>query len=270
LITACLKGGMGNQMFQYSMGLAQAHRLGVPLQLGTDWYDGQSFRRYSLPLWEGVVQPSIKGVPPSVFEYGEPYDATIDGRVVDGDCISGYWQSEKYFAGIRQELLSIFRPRLPLTRRGLDLLEAIREEGPRSTFLSVRRTDYIGSRHEVPLMEFYPEACGMIARRIQDPHVFVFSDDPGWCKENLRLPYRLTVVDEIDMTTGDHLGREDEDLWMMSRCHNAVLANSSLSWWGAWLSPVPDGSRTVVAPKRWLADGSLESPDRIPERWTRA
>jgi hypothetical protein len=96
-----------------------------------------------------------------------------------------------------------------------------------------------------------------IAERIENPHFFVFSDDQDWA-HSLALPFVTTVVSHSP----------HEDLWLMSKCRHAVLANSSFSWWGAWLGPDKNGG-IVVAPKQWFAQGNEDSADIVPERWTR-
>jgi hypothetical protein len=279
VLTVYLMGGMGNQMFQYAMGLAQARRLGVELQLDTAWFRTQWYRniwhrklprrQYCLSLWRGVSQPLVKGVVPTVQYLGLPYDQSVVDRIKDGDCLKGYWATEKYFQGIRQELLGVFCPKQPRTRRACDLMEKISKEGRRSAFLTVRRGDYLTSDFEVLPMEYYLTACNKVAEHTPDPHFFVFSDDPGWCKNNFSIPYRCTIAEGNDQSTGTHLGREDDDLWLMRSCHHAVLANSTYSWWGAWLSPIPDHDRVVVAPKRWYSNNPQDTRDIVPDRWAK-
>lgn len=279
MLTIYLMGGMGNQMFQYAMGLAQARRLGVDLQLETGWFRTLWYRtllnrnlprrQYSLCLWGGVTQAVVKGVAPTIKYLGLPYNQSVVDKIRDGDCLKGYWATEKYFQEIRQELLRIFYPKQPRTKRASDLIEKISKEEGRSAFLTVRRGDYLTSDFAVLPMEYYLTACRKVAEHTPDPHFFVFSDDTEWCKKNFVIPYRFTVADANDQTTGTHLGREDDDLWLMSSCHHAVLANSTYSWWGAWLSPVPDADRVVVAPKRWYSENRQDSRDIVPDRWLR-
>ena len=244
MITACLMGGLGNQMSQYAACLAQAHRLGTGLRLATGWYGSRPGFRYGLGGWEGVDQEAVDGMPvPTVVEQGPAYDPLLGSRVRDGDCLSGYWQDERYFLGIRGELLGRFIPR-PLAGDALGLAGEIGEEGGRAVALSVRRGGDYRERGIMLPMEYYQRACALVAGKVRDPRFFVFSDDPGWCRDNLQLPYRSSVVDRPDAEAGRH-----EDLWLMSLCHHAVLANSTFSWWGAWLSRTPG---TVVAPEGWF------------------
>jgi hypothetical protein len=190
-------------------------------------------------------------------------------RIKDGTCLGGYWQSEEYFKHIRGEILKRFVPgRIP-TARTTQLLDKIEDLGNRSVFVTVRRTDYVGNKYLALLpINYYWEACRKLNERISNPFFLVFSDDPEWCRKNFHLPYpyRFEVVGENDMTTYAHLGKEDMDLWAMSKCHNAIMANSSFSWWGAWLSQVQDEKRAVIAPKQWFLSGAKYI---VPDRWIR-
>ena len=270
MLTSYLMGGMGNQMFQYAMGLAQARRLGVDLQLEW-WKENETAdvrRRYGLGLWEGVTQPLVSDVPVTVSYLNLNYNQLVIDKIVDGDCIQGYWQTEKYFHHIRNELLQIFKPKSPMTDRSLSLLDEIGKEGNKSVFLAVRRADYVGSGFGALPREYYAQACDIIAEEVCDPHFFVISDDPEWCKSSLSLPYRCTVVEGGDTSTYNHLGREDEEIWAMRNCHHAIIANSSYSWWGAWLSPLRAVDRIVVAPKKWLWNmPEVNTDDVVPDRW---
>lgn len=279
MLTTWLEGGMGNQMFQYAMGLAQARRLGAGLQLDTTWYDEHPWqlgdgrtlpnRQYGLDLWSGMDHPTVKNTVPTVLERIPAFDQTLADGIKDGDCLEGYWQDCRYFREIRHELRDIFFPKQPVSWRLMDLVKSILDAGPKSTSLCVRRGDFVGTPNEIPLGQYYPEACKKVAKATPDPHFFVFSDDPGWCKQNFRIPYRFTVMEGNDQTSLDHLGREDEDMWSMRFCHHAVTINSSFSWWGAWLSPLPVEERVVVAPKRWSLNPAFDFRDIVPEGWTK-
>ena len=269
MITMCIHGGLGNQMFQYAFGRALAKKLGVGLQLDLTYVLKDNIRRYNLPVWAGVKEPTVEGTPVTIREGSYfPYNKNLVDGIKDGDCLSGYWQTEKYFADVREELLSVFVPAQPFTQYTQDLIGRIEEEGHNSTFLTVRRTDYLLPHaikyHGQMTSDYYVKALDEIRKQVPDPHVFVFSDDPEWCKSNFKLPCRFTVVDVVNMTTPTKLGREDEHLWPMSLCHNAIFANSSFSWWGGWMNQDPG---VIVAPKKWFADAPLDTRDIIPERW---
>jgi hypothetical protein len=100
-----------------------------------------------------------------------------------------------------------------------------------------------------------------IAQKIGNPHFFIFGDDPEWARTNLKLPYPNTLVDH------NQADKNYEDLRLMSQCRHNIVANSSFSWWGAWLNPNED--KIVLAPKRWLAKAEANCPDIIPARWVK-
>jgi hypothetical protein len=267
MIVAMLQGGMGNQMFEYAMGLARAKELNTELVLDVTSLLTEPLRIYNLGLWRGVTERIFHNSTPTVWEPEQfKYDPNL--VVKDNDVLLGYWQNEKWFRNIRQELLEIFKPKQRITPRGLETFQKIWDVGNRSTFLSVRRTDYVGSDfHNVLDREYYLEACKLVSRHTPNPHFFVFSDEPEWCRQNFYIPYEFSVVSTPDQTNKNHLGREDEDLWLMSKCKNAVLANSSFSWWGAWLNTEPY-DQMVVAPKKWF-HADIDTSDLNPERWVR-
>jgi len=272
MIVSQLTGGMGNQMFIYAMGLAQARRLNTSLRLDlTTAYEGGRLRRPCLELWEGVKNEIVSQAA-TIGERKATYDQELVDRITPDSCLHGYWQTEKYFINVREELLSIFRPKFPFSPYTASLLQQIAQEGRKSAFLSVRRCEYLTPRnldlYGQMTMEYYLAACKLVADNTPDPHFFVFSDDGEWCKQNFKLPYRFTVVNNCRIThpiTG--LGREDEHIWPMRCCHHAIIPNSSFPWWGAWLSQVPDNDRIVVGPKKWFNNLPADSSDLLPDRW---
>ena len=264
-----LQGGMSNQQFQYAMGYARAKDLGVELLLDTTLLQNDRMRRYSMGLWSGVKETVIQGSRSTVNERQMPYDEELVKNIKDGDVLRGYWQAEGYFKKYRKDLLEIFRPKQMLTDRGFETLKKIITIGQRSAFITIRRTDYLNSDyHGVLDVAYYLEACRIIANHTPDPHFFIFSDEPEWCKKNFQIPYTSEVVGSYDQTNHGHLGREDMDLWLMSRCRHAVMANSSFSWFGAWMSPYDEEDRVVVGPKRWFLNApGVDSSGVVPSRW---
>lgn len=270
-VTTYLMGGCGNQMFQYAAGLALARRLGTSLRFDISRYDNPNeFRVYSLGLFKGITAEAGRGMRGTVIrEQGLPYNPGLFDRAPKECTIYGYWQTEKYFSEIRTKLLDDFWPARSLTPMHLEVEKKIREVGNRSVFLTVRRTDYVGnSFHGLLPKEYYEEAARIIADHVLNPVFFVFSDEPEWCASNFQLsPHQVIISGNFDRTIKGHLGREDAELWLMRSCKHAVMANSSYSWWGAWLNPDPG---LIIAPKNWFGTTSTEDPrDIIPERWLR-
>ena len=108
---------------------------------------------------------------------------------------------------------------------------------------------------------YYAQAVAHIANRVSQPVFFVFSDDHAWAREHLVLSHPVHYVDHNDTAHGY------EDMRLMSLCRHHIIANSSFSWWGAWLNPRPD--KIVVAPQRWFNDYDADTRDLCPEGWVR-
>jgi len=270
MITTMLQGGLGNQMFIYAMGLAVSKRLGVDFQLDLSRLGGNPHRIFNLELFSGVTQPLVYGSKPTVNERSFAYD---DYDIKDGDVLCGYWQCEDYFLNYMPEIFRAFRlknavPQL-FTPHAISQIE---KAGHMSTFIGIRRGDYIAKQdyHGVLPVDYYREALEHIHSTTGEaPKVFVFSDDPEWCKTELVLPYSFEVLGSYAPTVGNLMGREDVDLYLMSMCRHAVIANSSFHWWGAWLGDFKKQPRIVIAPKQWFTDKSVDSSTVTPERWLR-
>jgi hypothetical protein len=269
MITMCVQCGTGNQLFIYATGYALAKKLGVELQLDTTDFFRAKYRGYTLPLFKGITDAQVSDIKPTIRERSMRYSPVVVSQVQDGDCLQGYWQSEKYFAQYKQELLGILQPKYPLTQRGNEILEEIKHAGDSSVMLHIRRGDYVGhSRGELSL-DYYERAIKRICETVKEPTFFVFSDDPGWCRKNLVILHPWILVDPGDKSNIGHIGREDEDLFLMSQCRHAIIANSTFSWWGAWLNPYSGPDRIVVAPQPWFTDPSFDMRDIIPDSWVK-
>ena len=138
--------------------------------------------------------------------------------------------------------------------------------GKLNIILPLRRGDYVSNPetrrvHGVCNLDYYRQCISLITERITNPLFFVFSDDPGWIIEKLRLDYPTTFVIHNDAA------RNYEDLRLMSLCRHHIIANSSFSWWGAWLCTCP--GKIVMAPKRWFKELSRDTRDLLPESWQR-
>ncbi len=273
-VTSYLMGGCANQIFQYATGLALARRLGADLKLDVSWYKTATPnqpRTYSLGLFKGVDARVVHSLWGQIIrEEGFPYKPELFENAPRKCSLVGYWQCEKYFFGLRDELRERLLPREPLPARSMATERAILDAGERSVFVTVRRTDYVGNPYHVVLpMEYYREAAALIAAKVPDPVFFIFSDDPEWCEANFKLPYHTTIAGNFDRTVEDHLGREDAELYLMRLCGHAIMANSSYSWWGAWLGADIKGGM-VIAPKSWFGPAFKEDPrDIVPGRWIR-
>jgi hypothetical protein len=161
---------------------------------------------------------------------------------------------------IETEIRQIFTVKKALNTQTKPFLDQIR--ACNSVSLHVRRGDYvqnpiINQTHGLCSLEYYEKAVQYMAEKLEKPVFFVFSDDILWCKENLKLPFPTVFVE------GNFLNYED--LTLMSACQHQIVANSSFSWWGAWLNNF--AKKIVIAPKKWFNDQEIK--DLIPQTWTR-
>ena len=274
-VTSSLKGGCGNQIFQYAAGLALARRLGVDLRLNISWYDTprehEANRPYALGLFKEVDSPLVRSLPGRIIrEHTHPYNPALLQDAPRKCSLIGFWQCEKYFFNLREELQRRLMPKVALPPFHCALERQIADAGNRSAFLHIRRTDNVGSlNHGLVPMEYYGEAAAIVAARVHDPVFFIFSDEPEWCSTNLHLPYRMIIAEDSSEKAEGPFGREDAVLWLMGRCSHAITANSSFSWWGAWMGADANGG-LVIAPKSWVGPASTCDPrDIVPTRWVR-
>jgi hypothetical protein len=175
----------------------------------------------------------------------------------------GYWQTERYFAWNRKRLLQdlVLLPGMTADAGWLQKIGACN-----SVSLHVRRGDYVSNAtaaqyHGTCDIPYYQHAIATLQRQHPDIEVFVFSDEPNWAADHLRLRVPTHIVDANSPEHG-YL-----DLELMRQCRHHVLANSSFSWWGAWLCE--HLGQVVHSPVRWFANGGIDASDIIPPRWHR-
>lgn len=277
MITVKLQGGLGNQLFQYATARALAEHKGTRLGFDVTSFESCSVgRRYSLGLFRGIPGLVLSGHSPGkvIRERSLRFDPQLRARVGRNSTIEGYFQCERYFHHMREELANELIPAQPVNAHFTETTRHIRDAGERSVFMTVRRTDYVGSNfHGLLGPEYYRAALATLQDEVGALRVFVFSDDPEWCRANLGgwlgETTVWTVAGNFDRTTRDHMGREDLELMLMRYCRHAVCANSSYSWWGAWLgADLYEGK--VIAPKQWFGpEGPNGDHDIVPERWIR-
>jgi hypothetical protein len=246
-IVVIFRGGLGNQMFQRAFGLALTTR-GYKVCYNEGWC-----REYSLNYFENLSFGSV--VDPMISEENLPYKVEYLSPT-SPSTMMGYWQTEKYFKGLEGQLRQIFKFKPPRsTSPVIQLLTEVQKLN--STFIHVRRQDYIGLQHYHGMqpLDYYKKGIDLIREAHPDAKIFVFSDDRPWCREN--FPSDFFVVDGTN---------KFEDLHLMSLCQHAIIVNSSFSWWGAWLGDNRPG-RMVIAPEKWFATPERDSRDIIPERW---
>ncbi len=285
-----LKGGLGNQMFQYAAGRRLARLHGVPLKLDLSWFDalsGVTPRSYALNPFsidaETATDQEIARLyqPPAdrirsflnlinpcyrkthIRGQNSSFDPAIL-RLFDNVSLDGYWQSEKYFSDIAPVIRSDFMVREE--PEGLNWEFASIIKGCNAISIHIRRGDYvtdakIAAKHGTCSSDYLLKGVELIMARVERPHFFVFSDDPAWVRKHFSIPHTMTLVDY------NGPDQAHEDLRLMSLCRHHIIANSSFSWWGAWLNPRPD--KIVIAPLRWFSNLATDTSDLIPSSWLR-
>jgi hypothetical protein len=283
-------GGLGNQMFQFAAARALAIRKGVPLKLDVSGFDTYSLHQgfelgsvfnikmdlaesedvrkilgwQSSPRIRGLfsrrrfaVFRSSKHVIEPSFEYWHGM------RNSPSDCyLKGYWQSEKYFYDVAELIRKDFAFRQLLDNKNAECAALISEVNAVS--LHVRRGDYAShastaATHGLCSIEYYRAALQLVAERVPNAHLFIFSDDICWVKKNLPLDLPFHYVDH------NHGEYSFNDMRLMSMCKHNIIANSSFGWWGAWLNPRVD--KIVVAPRRWFNIDNCDTRDIYCSSW---
>ena len=290
MVISELTGGMGNQMFQYAAAKALSGHHHTDLML-----DVISFYREELPYLEvprnfdlynfkGVNEILIsdrnqiadnnfykknklaKLFPPHRRKvYKEPFyhfDKNFFKSRKDV-LLKGGWQSEKYFSAHKNEVRQAFRVKDEVIKPVKELGHQLNNEN--SVAVHVRRGDYLRlpiilEWHGVLDASHYNNALLLLRSKLEKPFsIYYFSDDPLWVEENLCQKWPGKIISKDSQNTAI------EDFYLMSQCRHNLIANSSFSWWAAWLNPNPD--KTVIAPQKWFNKAPLDTRDLIPENW---
>lgn len=292
VVCARLMGGLGNQMFQYAFARSISLKTGATVLLDTTVLETESpgvtprcfalepfaiagrvatrDEAQRLQLGDGILQRVRRfldrflpvAAKRIIVDQANGFDESALGARPPV-YLSGYWQSERYFAADAEVLREDFRLRDPLSPNASRILAEIAAEP--SISVHVRRGDYLLNStnldfHGVQSRDYYVQAVERIQQEAGKLSVFIFSDDLDWCRANLPFDER-TVFVEIDGAARDH-----EEMHLMSQCDHHVVSNSSFGWWGAWLGKNPD--RIVVAPAKWFAAPDVKS-DIVPASWLR-
>lgn len=278
MIAVRLMGGLGNQMFQYALGrrMSLDHDTDLVIDLSRleNQPEGEVPRELELncfniagkymhsPVRTGSgLLNKLKGEYRLVEEKKLGYDPSIL-KAPNNTLFGGYWQTEKYFKKIEKTIRSDFTFIPPFSKSKKPVAEEIKaSEG--SIALQIRRGDYVthaasSKFHGVMPLDYYYKAIKLIVKKVDNPRIFVISDDPGWCKKNLKLDHPIIFVDHIP-------GTGQEDMHLMSLCKHQIIANSSYGWWGAWLNS--NRSKIVIAPKKWFMATPSDISDRLPRSW---
>lgn len=289
MIIVRLKGGLGNQLFQYALGrhLAEIHK--SVLKIDISFFETYELHTYSLwpfNIQENIASPDevltlparrigiveraatrlLRRPPKLASTHIQEKYFHFDPEILnlpDGVYLDGYWQSEKYFADIFEILQKEYTVKtLPA---GKDKELAGRILSCESVSLHIRRGSYLlppyNAFHGTCSLNYYLRCVEYLTQYVKHPHFFIFSDEPPWAYDNLKFPYPTTYVDHNDAD------KDYEELRLMSLCKYQIIANSTFSWWGAWLNANPE--KIVLVPERWFNDSTVDTKDLIPESWVK-
>lgn len=278
-----LKGGLGNQMFQYALGRNLSLKNNTNLKLDIFWFKKNKPaeiipRDYGLKHFNIEENFATEEEITKIKRFSKiPFLSKIknEGKrdfessilLLKKDVyLEGYWQNEKYFKNIQDILYKDFSLKNNPTKNFIEFEEKIKNSSDNYVSMHIRHGDYSmnpdeNKRHTALPIEYYENAIKFINEKIQNPVFFIFSDDIEWCKEKFK------DLDEkyfIDKNLPDY-----EELILMSKCKHNIIANSSFSWWGAWLNQNPN--KIVIVPKKWYLNPNIKynTDDRIPKKWVK-
>ena len=275
-----LTGGLGNQMFQFATGFAIAKKNNVRLSLDLsyinqrqlfngfelekvfDIYSKVSFLNKALSFKSVNFKEILNKIDITFYNFKEPH-FHYTSNILDipkHSFLDGYWQSELYFKNYSKEIKKIFNFSDQLNKQNYLIANDINKND--SISIHIRRGDFLLKRnnnHNIDLKDYYLKAIDKSSKCFKNPKYFIFTDDPLWVTENFILDYSYIVV---DVNRG---AKSFFDMYLMSLCKSNIIANSSFSWWSAWLNNKKD--KVIYAPKNWFNDKSISTDDLIPNSW---
>jgi hypothetical protein len=286
MIISRLIGGLGNQMFQYAAGRSLAVANNCELKLDISGFKDYTLHNgYELDLFNikanvanaedvsGMVNTQSRlmrfiyrklKVKKSTHFVEQSFTFSSDFFNTEQPVyIDGYWQSYKYFESIESQLKQEFSFKSSLVGKNLQVYEHI--SNVNAVSIHVRRGDYVSNKHTnsvhgVCSLDYYRAAIQTMTAHVENPVFFIFSDDIEWVKDNL-------VFGSHDVFVDNNTGKKSyNDMCLMSLCQHHIIANSSFSWWGAWLGV--NAKKIVIAPQQWFANTTI-TDDLIPESWLR-
>lgn len=283
-------GGLGNQMFQYALALALEKHLGTEVEVRIDpralrgypIHNGYELKRvFDVKIPEATVREVTRIAYPFLnyhvwqlcrllpkrrtMKY-EWKSMAFDERIFAGcndEYLIGYWQTERYFHPVRQAVLAAFTfPPFETESLNAKLENELRQRC--SVSIHIRRGDYlkISNTSGICTIDYYRKAISKIKELVTPDIYVIFSDDIEWCKEQFYSIIGDTEIKFVNWNKGKDSYR---DMQLMSLCKHNIIANSSFSWWGAWLNQTP--RKSVIAPSRWM--NSAGWSEIIPEDWIR-
>lgn len=283
-----LKGGLGNQMFQYAFGMQVAQTLDTELKLDCTSLLNRNkgdfvYRDFDLSIfnitakhqvnhnllkfasdlkisrltkWIGSrVGSNLTLLKEPHFHVYEPYIEEPQDHAV----YEGWFQSHRYYVAVEEQLRQEFSFRDPVIAHSRSLLQDIGSTN--AICLNVRRTDFLKvDALNTTNLDYFLSGAAKMTELVDNPHFYIFSDDVAWCREHIRLDHPITIVDH------SHKGHKFGNyLQLMSKCKHFIIPNSSFAYWAVWLSN--QKNQHVIAPKRWFADEQYDTSDLQRKEW---
>jgi hypothetical protein len=286
-LTVYCQGGLGNQLFQFIAGYILAKKNKINLRINIESFNSYD-REFELDKFPEISKLNIPKIKNNNFFYKilkilgiyklisnffldkkefekSPFSFNGDmlkEKIIRNVSIIGFFQNEKYFIRYRKIVLKLFR--FPKTNdKLLQKYLYLIKNNKNSVAIHIRRGDYLNDpkvRHFHGILgeNYYKKSIAYIKKKVKNPFFFIFSEDIKLVKNTLTLFNKKYIF--IDTKSSIN------DLYLMSKCKHFIIANSTFSWWGAWLSK--NEHKIVCAPKRWVR-AKISTPDIIPEKWTK-
>lgn len=275
MIEINLKGGLGNQMFQYATAKNLATKYKQKIVLNTEYFSniptGDVPRKYQLDIFnidkDIIFKEKINPIKKlwqkiSLKFIKESVQINIASALLKLGIsvhLNGYFQSEQYFKEIKDIILEEFTFKTELGTEAQKIKNMLEQSN--GVALNIRRGDYLRPDYikiyGTCTMEYYSKALEYIKTKVEKPLVCVFSDDPEWVKKEFK-------IDNI-IFAGNDILKDYEQMYLMTLCKHNIIANSSFAWWGAWLNKNPN--KIVIGPKQWLVGKTADQLEILPKEW---
>lgn len=264
MIIVNIVGGLGNQMFQWAFARALSVKSNTELKLDLSEFEDYKLRNYGLSVFniveniateDELVKFNKKRIfgPKIIKEKSLKFNPKYT-KPAKSAYLKGYWQSEKYFKGVEDIIRADFTLKNPLSTTAQKYKDKIISKNAVS--IHIRRGDYVGNAiYDLDLIPYYKKTIEHIEKLVENPDFFIFTDDEE---------YALKYFADFNLVEGL---KPHEDMHLMSLCKHNIIANSSFSWWGAWLNDNPE--KIVIAPNAWFSSKSLDSSTIVPDSWVR-
>lgn len=282
MITVRISGGLGNQMFQYAFGRKLSIKKKENLILDLSSYDNYNLFKFGLNCYDLKCDfinrklfyndKYIRKICKQLASFGlnrffnyyiekELFKFDKNAILTNANYYLGSWQSFKYFEDITEVIINDFKIDKVLNQKYLELTDQMSLS--ESISLHIRRGDYFSDKrsqkdHGVLGLDYFERALNFVISHMVNPRVYVFSDDMNWVKNHFKTKYSVHYI-------SDSFSEPEISINLMSKCKHNIIANSSFSWWGAWLNQNPD--KIIIAPKIWMRNNHT-SPDLVPGEWT--